>query len=103
MILSKILLLGPFLHMHLLQVRPLGVKIRNLEVNFKTDFFIQLSHLVTKHWPINKNREDRSFLFISGRFVTKLIVRLDNINSTAQQIMLFSKFHCDCVCIEQTP
>ena len=34
-------------------------------------FFIQLCHLVTKCQRINKNFEDRRFLFICRRFVTK--------------------------------
>ena len=55
-----------------LDICALCVKIRNLEVNFKTDdmimniydFFIRLICLVTKCRRLNKNREDRRFLFI---------------------------------------
>ena len=71
----------------------LGVKIRNLKVNFMIggtwrrvvqrslimniyNFFIRLSRLVTKRWRINKNREDRRFLFKRGCFVTKRLSRI---------------------------
>ena len=73
----------------------LGVKIRNLKVNFKTggtwrwvgqwslimniyDFFIRLSRLVTKHPRINKNLLSSWFLFIRQHFVTKWLSRIKN-------------------------
>ena len=74
----------------------IGVNIQNLKVNFKTggtwcwvrqwslimniyDFFIWLSRLVTKCQRINKNREDRRFLFIRRHFVTKQLSRIKKI------------------------
>ena len=89
----------------------LGIKIRNLKVDFKTggtwhwvgkwtlimniyDFFcIRLSHLVSKHRHINKNRKDGRFLFISRRFETKRLSRINNIMN----------IHCQCSLPDPTP
>ena len=72
---------------------PLGVKIRNLKVDFKIggtwrrvgqwtrimniyDFFIRLSRLVSKRRRINKNHKDGRFLFICRRFETKQLSKI---------------------------
>ena len=83
----------------------IGVKIRNLKVDFKTggtwrrvgqgilimhiyDFFIRLSHLVSKCWSINKNCEDGRFLFIRRRFETKRLSRVKKIINIHYQCSL---------------
>ena len=77
-------------------INSIGVKIQNLKVDFKTggtrrwvgqwtlimniyDFFIRLSHLVSKRRRINKNLPSSRFLFMRKRFETKRLSRIKTI------------------------
>ena len=71
----------------------LGVKIRNLKVDFKTGgtwcwVGQWLSRLVSKHQRINKNREDGRFLFIRQHFETKRLIWIKKIINIHYQCSL---------------